>query len=137
MAMPSTSRRPSPLTPTATVTATGTMRPASRTFTLADLRVGGVEPKAGPVALDGEAEEVAHPPVDLGPLEQSSHDLVGVRGQGDDGIELGAAVGERGVEVVDLRERTRVPVEQEATVAVGLSEPLGHDRAAIRVGLRQ
>lgn len=33
MAMPSTSRRPSLLTPTAMVTATGTMRPASRTFT--------------------------------------------------------------------------------------------------------
>jgi hypothetical protein len=33
MAMPCTSRRPSLLTPTAMVTATGTMRPASRTFT--------------------------------------------------------------------------------------------------------
>ena len=32
-AMPRTSRRPSPLTPTAMVTATETMRPASRTFT--------------------------------------------------------------------------------------------------------
>ena len=33
IAMPSTSRRPWSLTATATVTATGTMRPASRTFT--------------------------------------------------------------------------------------------------------
>jgi hypothetical protein len=32
-AMPRTSRRPSALTPTAMVTATGTIRPASRTFT--------------------------------------------------------------------------------------------------------
>ena len=33
VAMPRTSRRPSPLTPTAMVTATGMMRPAWRTFT--------------------------------------------------------------------------------------------------------
>ena len=33
VSMPSTSRRPSLLTPTATITATDTMRPLSRTFT--------------------------------------------------------------------------------------------------------
>jgi len=33
MSMPSTSRRPSVLTPTATITATETMRPFCRTFT--------------------------------------------------------------------------------------------------------
>jgi hypothetical protein len=33
MSMPRTSRRPSPLTPTATITATETMRPFWRTFT--------------------------------------------------------------------------------------------------------
>ena len=58
--MPSTSRLPSPFTPTATVTATETIRPASH------LHVGGVEPKIGPVTLNGAGEEVLHPAIDLG-----------------------------------------------------------------------
>src|SRR5690349_3298782 len=54
--MPRTSRRPSALTP-------GHRDDAP---SLADLHVGGVEPEAGPVALDGAGEEVAHAIVDLG-----------------------------------------------------------------------
>ena len=60
MSMPSTSRRPSLLTPTATITATETMRPS-----LADLHVGGVEPEIRPVALDRPVEEGLHLLVDL------------------------------------------------------------------------
>ena len=58
--MPSTSRRPSALTPTAMMTATETMRPL-----LAHLHVGRVDPDVGPVALDRPVEEGLHPLVDL------------------------------------------------------------------------
>ena len=52
MSRPSTSRRPSPLTPMAMMTAIETMRPLP-----AHLHVGGVQPDVGPVAFDGAAEE--------------------------------------------------------------------------------
>ena len=46
--MPSTSRRPSPFTPTATVTATETMRPAWRTFRyVASTQTYGQSPSMG------------------------------------------------------------------------------------------
>ena len=60
MSMPSTSRRPSLLTPTATITATETMRPL-----LAHLHVGRVDPQIRPVALDRAVEEGLHLLVDL------------------------------------------------------------------------
>ena len=60
MSMPSTSRRPSVLTPTAMMTATETMRPP-----LAHLQVGGVDPEIGPVAFDRPVEEGLHLAVDL------------------------------------------------------------------------
>ncbi len=58
--MPSTSRRPSVLTPTAMITATETPGPPRRLAALgwddpavlADLHVGGVDPNVRPVALD-------------------------------------------------------------------------------------
>ena len=50
----------------------------------------------------------------LGPLEQSSHDLVDVGHQGDHRVERLAGLGERGVEGLDLLEGARVAVEQEA-----------------------
>ena len=59
ISMPSTSRRPSVLTPTATITATETMRPAP------DLHVGRVDPQIRPVALDRPVEEGLHALVDL------------------------------------------------------------------------
>ena len=58
--MPSTSRRPSVLTPTAMMTATETMRPP-----LAHLHVGGVDPQIRPVAFDRPLEEGLHLAVDL------------------------------------------------------------------------
>ena len=70
ISMPSTSRRPSLLTPTAMITATETMRPAS-----ADLQVGGVDPQIGPVALDRPVEEGLHLAVDL--LAQPRHLALG------------------------------------------------------------
>ena len=54
--MPSTSRRPSPLTPTAMITATETMRPSRR-----DLHVGRVEPDIGPIAFERPVEEGLRP----------------------------------------------------------------------------
>ena len=60
MATPSTSRRPSVFTPTATITATADDPPA-----LARLQVGGVDPQVGPGALDRAGEEGVHPLVDL------------------------------------------------------------------------
>ena len=60
ISMPSTSRRPSQLTPTAMMTATETMRPP-----LAHLQVGGVDPQIGPVAFDRPLEEGLHLAVDL------------------------------------------------------------------------
>ena len=50
--MPSTSRRPSPLTATAMITATETMRPS-----LAHLHIGRVQPDVGPVALERPVQE--------------------------------------------------------------------------------
>ena len=60
-AMPSTSRRPSLLTPTAIITATDTILPA-----LAHLHVGRVDPQIRPAAFDRPVEERLHPLVDLG-----------------------------------------------------------------------
>ena len=60
MSMPSTSRRPSALTPTAMITATETMRPL-----LAHFDVGRVEPDIGPVAFERAVEEGLDPFVDL------------------------------------------------------------------------
>ena len=53
-------RRPLLLTPTATITATETMRAV-----LTHLHVSGVDPQVGPVALDRAAEEGLHLVVDL------------------------------------------------------------------------
>ena len=64
--MPSNSRLPSPFAPTATVTATGWTHRVQQARRLADLHVGGVEPKIWPVTLDGAGEEVLHPAIDLG-----------------------------------------------------------------------
>ena len=66
MSMPSTSRRPSLLTPTATITATETTRPL-----LLHLHVGRVDPQVGPVALDRAVEEGLHALVDL--LAEPAH----------------------------------------------------------------
>src|SRR3954466_5359112 len=52
MSMPRTSRRPSLLTPTATITAT-----ENDAAILAHLHVGGVDPQIRPVALDRTGEE--------------------------------------------------------------------------------
>src|SRR6266851_1848458 len=60
ISMSSTSRRPSLLTPTATITATETIRPLSRT-----LYVGGVDQQIRPVAFDRAAQEGLHPLIDL------------------------------------------------------------------------
>ena len=57
---PSTSRRPSLLTPTATITAAETMR-----RTLARLHVSRIDPQIGPVALDRAAQEGFHLLVNL------------------------------------------------------------------------
>src|SRR5215213_11248622 len=63
VATPRTSRRPSVLTPTATMTATLTIRPPCRDFSpgsgFAGPRPGsgGVDPQVGPMALDRSAEE--------------------------------------------------------------------------------
>ena len=51
ISMPSTSRWPSPLTPTATITATETMR------ALSHLHVVGVDPQIGPIAFERPAQE--------------------------------------------------------------------------------
>ena len=58
--MPSTSRRPSLLTPTATITAD-----RDDAAVVARLHIGGVDPQIGPVALDRPVEEGLHLAVDL------------------------------------------------------------------------
>ena len=58
--MPSTSRRPSALTPVAMMTATETMRPF-----VPDFDVGGVEPDIGPFAFQRAVEEGVDLLVDL------------------------------------------------------------------------
>src|SRR5215218_4352563 len=86
VATPRTSRRPSVLTPTATMTATLTIRPPCRDFSpgsgFAGPRPGsgGVDPQVGPMALDRSAEErldALVPPQAAGrlgtPASMSSH----------------------------------------------------------------
>ena len=60
IAMPSTSRLPSPLTATATMTATETTRPLC-----ARLHIGRIEPEIGPVAFERPVEERLDLAVDL------------------------------------------------------------------------
>ena len=91
--MPSTSRRPSVLTPTATIT-----RHRDDPAVLAHLHVGRVDPQVGPVALDRPVEEGLHPLVDLSAeaahlaLRDAAHphglDQV-VHGAGRDALDVG------------------------------------------------
>jgi hypothetical protein len=60
MSMPKTSRRPSLFTPTATITATDTIR-----LVAADLHVGGVQPDIRPLAFERAVEKRLHPLIDL------------------------------------------------------------------------
>ncbi len=66
VATPSTSRRPSVLTPTAIIAAVEDDASA-----LAHLEVGGVDPQVGPLAFNRARQERAHPLVDLG--NQAAH----------------------------------------------------------------
>ena len=67
-------------------------------------------------------------------LGQALHDLVLVGGQLDDRGELLAVSGQQPVEVVDLRERPRVAVEEEAVCGVLLAQPVRDELVGQAVG---
>ena len=64
--------------------------------------------------------------LDLGALQQPRDDLVLVDGQADDGVELVAGELDHPVELLDLRERARVAVEEEAGHRVGVVDAVAH-----------
>ena len=72
--------------------------------------------------------------LDLGALEQALHDLVGVDGQHDHGVEAVAGERDHPVELLDLGERARVAVEQEARRGVVLVDPVADHQVGDLVG---
>ena len=92
-----------------------------------------LEQGRGLLGVDAESDPdgvlvVVGPALDLGPLEQPGHDLVDIGQQRDHGVQRPAVGRQLGVQSPDLGDRTGVAVQQEAVLAVGLSEPGGHDR---------
>ena len=70
----------------------------------------------------------------LGALQQPLHQLLGVDGQHHGGVEAVAGEGDHAVELLDLRERARVAVEQEPRLGVGLVDPVADHLVGDLVG---